>query len=182
MADQDDRTFRVPDRPLGGGNVVVQRVERVLDCNDLESGLFEIRNDFVPARPVRKRTMDKDCGLGFQLGSRSSQADRGHRGQEQAEAHNAFVRFHSYVPSFGGDWSTATKWLSLSDCRSAHRACCCNTSRTTADAESVALLTRHDKMPPGRRNRARCERNRYWSRRRARHLCERGRAPDAVLQ
>src|ERR1700751_2606459 len=81
---------------------VVQRVERVLDCNDLESGLFEIRNDFLPARPVRKRTVDKDCGLGFQLGSRSWQADRGHRGQKDAQAQNAFARFHSYVPSFGG--------------------------------------------------------------------------------
>src|ERR1700752_4734475 len=104
MADQDDRTFCVPDRPLGGGDVVVQRVERVLDCNDLESGLFEIRNDFPPARPVRKRTVDKDCGLGFQLGSRSWQADRGHRGQEEAQTHNAFARFHGYAPSFGGDW------------------------------------------------------------------------------
>src|SRR5215472_12187407 len=112
MADQDDRTFRVPDRPLGGGNVVLQRVERVLDCNDLESGLFEIRNDFLPARPVRKRTMDKDCGLGFQLVSRNWQADRGHRGQEEAQAHNAFVRFHSYVPSFGGDLGVAVVVIS----------------------------------------------------------------------
>src|SRR5262252_4800479 len=98
MADQDDRTFSVPDRPLGGGDVVVQRIERVLNCNDLETGLFEIRNDFLPARPVRKRTMDKHCALGLQLGSRSWQADRR---QEEAQAHNAFVRFHSYVPSFG---------------------------------------------------------------------------------
>src|SRR5215471_11105774 len=117
MADQDDRTFRVPDRPLGGGNVVVQRVERVLDCNDLESGLFEIRNDFLPARPVRKRTMDKDCGLGFQLVSRNWQADRGHRGQEEAQAHNAFVRFHSYVPSFGGDLGVAVVVISTKQSR-----------------------------------------------------------------
>src|SRR5215471_5995417 len=102
MADQDDRTFCVPYRPLGGGDVVVQRVERILNCNDLESGLFEIRNDFLPARPVCKCPMDKDCGLGFQLGSRSWQADRGNRGQEEAQAHNAYVRFHSYVPSFCG--------------------------------------------------------------------------------
>jgi hypothetical protein len=43
--------------------------------------------------------MDKDRGLGFQLGSRSWQADRG---QEEAKAHNASVRFHSNVPSFLG--------------------------------------------------------------------------------
>src|ERR1700722_19487331 len=112
MADQDDRTFCVPDRPLGGGDVVVQRVERVLDCNDLESGLFEIRNDFLPARPVRKRTVDEDCGFGFQLGSRSWQADRGHRDQEEAQAHNAFARFHSYVPPFGGDLGVAVVVIS----------------------------------------------------------------------
>ena len=52
-------------RPLGGDEVVLQRVEWVLDCNDLESGLFEIRNDFLPGRPVSKRTVDKDCGLGY---------------------------------------------------------------------------------------------------------------------
>jgi hypothetical protein len=91
MADQDDRTFCVPERPLGGSDVVIQRVERILDCNDLKSGLFEIRNDFLPARPVRKRTVDKDCGLGSQLGSRSWQADCGHRGQDEAQANNAFV-------------------------------------------------------------------------------------------
>src|ERR1700747_1675736 len=107
MADQDDRTFRVPDCPLGRGNIVVQRVEWVLDRNNLESGLFEIRDDLLPARPVRERTMDKDRGLGFQLGSRSWRADRNHRGQQEAQAHNAFVRFHSYVPSFGGDLGVA---------------------------------------------------------------------------
>src|SRR5215510_5893884 len=107
MANEDDGTFRIPDRPLGGGDVVLQRVERVLDCNDLESGLFEIRNDFPPGRPVSKRTVDKDCGLGFQFRSRSWQADRGHRGQDEAQANNAFVRFHSYVPSFGRDLGVA---------------------------------------------------------------------------
>src|ERR1700758_3121759 len=107
MADQDDRTFCVPDCPLGRGNIVIQRVEWVLDCNNLESGLFEIRDDLLPARPVRERTMDKDRGLGFQLGSRSWRADRNHRGQQEAQAHNAFVRFHSYVPSFGGDLGVA---------------------------------------------------------------------------
>src|SRR5262252_1927894 len=115
MAHQDDRTLRVLDCALGRGDVVVQRVERVLDCNNLESRLFEIRDNLLPARPVRERTMDKDCGLGFQLGSRSWRADRNHRGQQEAQAHNAFVRFHSYVPSFGGDWSTATECFSLSE-------------------------------------------------------------------
>src|SRR5262249_49022304 len=105
MANQDDGTFRIPDRPLGGGDVVLQRVERVLDCNDLESGLFEIRNDFLPGRPVSKRTVDKDCGLGFQLSSRSWRVNRGHRDQDEAQANDAFVRFHSYVPSVGGDLS-----------------------------------------------------------------------------
>src|SRR5262245_6976721 len=101
MADQDDRTFRVPDRPLGGGDVVLQRSERVLDRNDLEPSLLEIWNDFLPGRSVGKRSMDKDCGLGFQLGSRSWRDDRG---QEEAQANNGFARFHSYVPSFGGDF------------------------------------------------------------------------------
>src|SRR5215472_1763722 len=107
MADQDDRTFRIPDRPLGGGDVVVQRVEWVLDCNDLEAGLFEIRNDFLPGRPVSKRTVNKDCGLGFQLSSRSWQVDRGHRGQDESQTNNAFVRFHSYLPSLGRDLGVA---------------------------------------------------------------------------
>src|SRR6516225_1238940 len=107
MADEDDRTFRVPDRPLGGGNVVLQRVERVLDCNDLESSLFEKQNDSLPGRPVGKRAVDKDCGLGFQLVSRSWQADRGHRGQEEAQANCGFVPFHTYAPSFGGDFGVA---------------------------------------------------------------------------
>jgi hypothetical protein len=56
--------------------------------------------------------VDKDCGLGFQLGSRSWQGDRGHRGQEEAQSHNAFVRFHSYVPSFGGDLGVAVVVIS----------------------------------------------------------------------
>src|SRR5215469_96368 len=107
MADEDDRTFRVPDRPLGGGDVVLQRVEWVLDCNDLESGLFEIRNDLLPARSISKRTVDKDCGLGFQLSSRSWQVDRGHRDQDEGQANNAFARFHSYLPSLGGDLGAA---------------------------------------------------------------------------
>src|SRR5215472_13163462 len=107
MADQDSRTFRIPDRPLGGGDIVVQRVERVLDCNDLESSLFEIRDDLLPARPVRERTVDKDCGLGFQLGSRSWRANRNHRGQEEAEAYSAFAWFHSYAPSFSEDMCVA---------------------------------------------------------------------------
>src|SRR6516164_8653196 len=107
MAHQDDRTLRVLDCPLGRGDVVVQRVERVLDCNNLESSLFEIRDDLLPARPVRERTMDKDRSLGFQLCSRSWRADRNHRGQEEAQAHDAFAWFHSYAPSFGEDMCVA---------------------------------------------------------------------------
>src|SRR5262249_38707188 len=87
-------------RPLGGGNVIVQRVERVLDSNNPKSGLFEIWNHLLPARAVRKRTMDEDCRLGLQWGGGSWQIDRGQRRQDEAQAHNAFVRFHSWVPSF----------------------------------------------------------------------------------
>jgi len=47
------------------------------------------------------------------LGSRSWQADRGHRGQEEAQAHNTFVRFHSSVPSFGGDLCAAVVVISM---------------------------------------------------------------------
>src|SRR5215510_7456628 len=102
MANEDDGTFRIADRPLGGGDVVLQRVERVLDCNHLEASLLEMWNDFPPGRPVSKRTVDKDYGLGSQSGSRSWQADRGHRGQEKAQVDDAFEQFHSCVPSLMG--------------------------------------------------------------------------------
>src|SRR5262249_21701585 len=107
MADQDDRTFRIPDRPPGGGGVILQRVERVLDRNDLEADIFKIRNDFVPGRPVSKRTVDQDYRFGFQFGSPSWEADCAHRTQEDAQANNTFVEFHGYTPWFGGDPSLA---------------------------------------------------------------------------
>src|SRR5262249_39134138 len=150
MADQNDRTFRVPDRPLGGGDVVVQRVERVLDCNDLESGLFEIRNDFLPARPVRKRTMDKDCGLGFQLGSRSWQADRGHRSQEEAQTHNAFVRFHSSAPSFGEDLGVAVIVISTKQSSATNeKVPIYNMERSEASSRSASSQIRTQRLRQG---------------------------------
>src|SRR5262249_14160078 len=102
MPYQDDRTFRIPDRPPGGGGVILQRVERVLDRNDLEASIFKIWNDFVPGRPVSKRTVDQDDRFGFQFGSPSWQADCAHRTQEDAQANNTFVEFHGYTPWFGG--------------------------------------------------------------------------------
>src|SRR5262249_35247086 len=102
MADQDDRTFRIPDRAPGGGGIILQRVERVLDRNDLEANIFKIRNDFVPGRPVSKRTVNQDYRLGFQFGSPSWQADCAYRTQEDAQANNTFVELHGYTLWFGG--------------------------------------------------------------------------------
>src|SRR5215510_15427164 len=68
----------------------------------LEANIFKIRNDFVPGRPVSKRTVDQDYRFGFQFGSPSWQADCAHRTQEDAEADNTFVEFHGFTPWFGG--------------------------------------------------------------------------------
>src|SRR5262249_32898302 len=105
MADQDDRTFRIPDRAPGGSSVILQRVERVLDRNDLEANIFKIRNDFVPGRPVSKRTVDEDDRFGFQFGSPSWQTDCADRTQKSAQPNNTFVEFHGYASWFSGDLS-----------------------------------------------------------------------------
>src|SRR5262245_26528190 len=68
----------------------------------LEANIFKIRNDFVPGRPVSKRTVDQDYRFGFQFGSPSWLADCAHRTQEGAQANNTFVEFHGYTPWFGG--------------------------------------------------------------------------------
>src|SRR5262245_32490566 len=61
-----------------------------------------MRNDFLPGRSISKRTVDKDYGLGSQSGSRSWDANRGHRGQEETQPDDAFEQFHSCIPSLMG--------------------------------------------------------------------------------
>jgi hypothetical protein len=75
MPDQDNWAFRIPNRALGCRDVVLKRVEGILDGNDLQPRLLEYRYDLLPRRTVGKRAVYEYGRLSLEFGC----GNRSHR-------------------------------------------------------------------------------------------------------